>query len=80
MNCRELIEYLSEYIDGGLDPHTRARFDEHLAECEDCAAYLDSYRAMLRMLKFSRHDNSSLTSATIPTSLRAVILAARSVD
>lgn len=79
MNCRELIEYLSEYVDGGLYPLERARIDEHLAECEDCAAYLDSLRKMLRMLKISQHLDSSLTTATIPESLRAVILAAQNV-
>ncbi len=79
MDCRELIEWLSEYVDGGLDPLERTRFDEHLAECEDCASYLDSFRTTLRMLRLSKYEDSSQT-ATMPELLRAAILAARNID
>lgn len=77
MDCRELIESLSECLEGGLDPFERVRFDEHLAACKNCATYLDSFRTTLRLLRISRNKDSPAKTATIPASLHAVILAAR---
>ena len=36
MDCNELVELVTAYLDGALDPDTRARFDTHLLECEGC--------------------------------------------
>ena len=33
MDCNELVELVSAYLDGSLDTETRARFDMHLVEC-----------------------------------------------
>ena len=30
MDCNELVELVTAYLDGSLDPDTRARFDLHL--------------------------------------------------
>ncbi|WP_264073116.1 anti-sigma factor family protein, partial [Mycolicibacter minnesotensis] len=30
MDCNELVELVTAYLDGALDPDTRARFDAHL--------------------------------------------------
>lgn len=46
--CRELIDFLSAYLDDELDPEVRARFEEHLALCTACVDYLESYRATVR--------------------------------
>jgi len=44
LTCRELIDFLNEYVDGALDATRRAGFDAHLAVCPDCVEYLRSYR------------------------------------
>jgi len=44
MNCREFIGFLVEYLDGEMEMAVLAAFEEHLAECESCTAYLASYR------------------------------------
>ena len=36
MDCNELVELVTAYLDGALDPDTRARFDIHLSECDGC--------------------------------------------
>jgi anti-sigma factor RsiW len=43
--CRELVELVTEYLDGALDDAGRARVETHLAECDGCATYLDQIRA-----------------------------------
>lgn len=45
MDCNELVELVTSYLDGSLDPDTRARFDVHLLECDGCANYLQQFRA-----------------------------------
>ena len=51
MTCRELTEFLIDYVDGTLSPDERARFDGHLARCPDCVTYLRNYEATIRLGK-----------------------------
>ena len=43
MTCRELVELVTEHLDGALSPEDRARFEAHLAGCEDCTAYVEQF-------------------------------------
>ena len=47
--CREVVELMTDYLEGTLSPRARARFDEHLAGCEGCTEYLAQLRAQIRM-------------------------------
>jgi anti-sigma factor RsiW len=49
MVCRELVERVSDYLEGALPERDRARLEAHLAECDDCAIYLDQLRATMRL-------------------------------
>ena len=40
MTCKELVEVITEYLEGTLPAEDRARFERHLAECDGCHAYL----------------------------------------
>jgi len=42
--CREVVELVSDYLEGALTERDRALFEEHLAMCEGCSAYLDQMR------------------------------------
>jgi predicted anti-sigma-YlaC factor YlaD len=44
MTCQELVELVTEYLEGGLHPDDVARFETHLEECEGCRTYLDQMR------------------------------------
>lgn len=48
MDCNELVELVTAYLDGALDPDARARFDMHLTECEGCENYLQQFRETVR--------------------------------
>jgi anti-sigma factor RsiW len=45
--CRELVELVTDYLDGALDPAARARVDAHLATCDGCTTYIDQVRAVM---------------------------------
>lgn len=50
MDCNELVELVTSYLDGSLDPDARARFDVHLTECDGCENYLQQFRATVDTL------------------------------
>jgi anti-sigma factor RsiW len=51
MDCNELVELITAYLDGALDLQTRARFDMHLLECDGCEHYLQQFRATVHILE-----------------------------
>lgn len=69
MPCRELVELVTEYLEGGLSAHDRARFEAHIAECEYCATYLDQIRQTIRVL--GRISEESLSREARDTLLEA---------
>ncbi|OAI41872.1 hypothetical protein AYO40_02170 [Planctomycetaceae bacterium SCGC AG-212-D15] len=78
MNCREFTEFLHEYLFGNLPAEERAAFDEHLAECPWCVAYLDSYRKTMQLEQaaFTGLENAP-PPADAPEELIQAILRAR---
>jgi anti-sigma factor RsiW len=57
MDCNELVELVTAYLDGELDPGTRTRFDMHLLECDGCANYLQQFRETVRTVGKIRDDD-----------------------
>lgn len=47
--CQRLVEVVTEYLEGALDPNHRAAVEAHLAVCEHCAGYVDQVRRMLEL-------------------------------
>lgn len=42
MECNELVQYLSDYIDQNLEEDLVEAAQEHLATCENCRVVLDT--------------------------------------
>jgi len=72
MACRELIEFLIDYLDGSLEPHERAKFEEHLAVCDSCVAYLRTYEMTIRMEKAA-----AIEECEVPEELVSAVMASR---
>jgi anti-sigma factor RsiW len=49
LSCQELVELVTEYLDNALPPEERARFEAHIAECDDCTGYLDQIRVTIAL-------------------------------
>lgn len=43
--CRDLVELVTDYLEGTLTPGRREAVRAHLAECVECAEYVDQMRA-----------------------------------
>lgn len=50
MDCNELVELVTDYLEGVLDPGVRARFDAHLGECDGCQNYIEQFRTTIGTL------------------------------
>ena len=50
MDCNELVEVITDYLEGTLPAGDRARFEGHLNECEFCVIYLEQMRTTLAAL------------------------------
>ena len=48
--CVQLVELVTEYVEGSLDPHDAARFEAHIAACDGCRTYLDQMRQTIAAL------------------------------
>jgi anti-sigma factor RsiW len=44
LSCQELVELVTDYLEGALSPEETARFDDHIGRCTGCAAYLEQIR------------------------------------
>jgi anti-sigma factor RsiW len=46
--CRELVELVTDYLEGALAEARRLAVDAHLAGCPGCAAYVEQMRQTIR--------------------------------
>jgi anti-sigma factor RsiW len=47
--CQEMVELITDYLEGALTRSQRRRFDAHLAGCEHCTEYLRQMRVTIRL-------------------------------
>jgi anti-sigma factor RsiW len=69
MACQELVEVITDYLEGTLPESDRMRFDAHLATCSGCREYLEQMRAVIRLS--GSLDAKSIAPATRDSLLRA---------
>ena len=50
LDCQELVELVTAYLEGEMDAADRARFERHLGICEGCANYLEQMERTVRAL------------------------------
>jgi anti-sigma factor RsiW len=49
LNCRELVELVTAYIEGDLSSGERKRFDAHLSACDGCTMYVEQMRRTIEL-------------------------------
>ena len=47
--CQEVVELISDYLEGALPARDRRRLEAHLAGCPHCSAFLAQMRETLRL-------------------------------
>ncbi len=50
-DCKELLELLSDYLDGELDPGACAEVDAHMDECDRCREFVESLRRTVALIQ-----------------------------
>jgi len=78
ITCREIVEFLMDYLNGDLPRTQRATFKLHLLLCKPCRAYLRSYQDTVRLARdASTHLEDDPALQDVPEELVQAILAAR---
>ena len=49
LTCKELVETLTEYLEGAMDPAEHGRFEDHLERCAKCRSYLEQFRHTIEL-------------------------------
>ena len=75
MKCREFVDFLMEYLEGGLRERERQVFEGHIEDCPSCMHYLDTYRETVRLEGLCGGGDE--VPEEVPEPLVRAILAAR---
>jgi anti-sigma factor RsiW len=67
MTCQELVELVTEYLEGSLPVDQRACFEQHLAACPGCEEYLEQIRLTIR-------TTGQLAEASLEPRMREALL------
>ena len=59
LNCRELVELVTAYLEGDLSSGERKRFDAHLSACDGCTMYVEQMRRTIELTGTLRLDDVS---------------------
>jgi len=68
LTCRELVDLVTDYLEGALTLGERRRFEQHLGGCPVCPRYVDQLRATIRVL-------GRLGEDAVPEPARGALLA-----
>jgi MFS family permease len=49
--CKQLVELVADYLDDALSAEMRARFEDHIAGCDGCTAYLSQTQQIIAGLR-----------------------------
>jgi predicted anti-sigma-YlaC factor YlaD len=69
ITCKELVEVVTDYLEGRMPPDRRLLFEEHVAFCSWCQTYLDQMRETIRI-------TGTLTEDDLSTETRDALLEA----
>jgi anti-sigma factor RsiW len=69
LTCAELVELVTDYLEGRLRADERERLEAHLGDCPGCTAHVEQLRTTVALA-------GRLREADLPPQARADLLAA----
>ncbi len=51
MNCRQVVELMTDYLEGALSAADRRRFEAHISGCDGCTEYLRQLQTAMSLAK-----------------------------
>jgi len=67
LECRQIAEILTEYLEGTLPKATRDLLEWHIEGCAPCVAFVNTYRGTVNATR-------ALQDVTIPPELKSRLL------
>jgi anti-sigma factor RsiW len=77
LTCKEVADFLADYLGGAVSVEERAAFEAHLVHCEECLAYLQSYRSTVRAVRAIGQSDEEATREVPDELVRAIVAARR---
>jgi anti-sigma factor RsiW len=71
LSCQELVELVTDYLEGAMSDELRLRFERHIERCTGCRAYVEEMRQTIRA------TGSVTVEAVTPEAERALLEAFR---
>lgn len=59
MTCKELVELVTDYLEGKLPNEVRLQLEEHLSGCSGCTNFLEQMRETIRLTGSVSEENLS---------------------
>lgn len=56
LSCRQIVELVTEYLEGALSSHDRLAFERHVAICPPCRGHLAQMRKVTATARTVRAD------------------------
>jgi anti-sigma factor RsiW len=69
ITCREIVELVTDYLEGALPAEEVEAFEMHLAYCDGCVNYLEQMRETIRL-------SGRLTEESLPPELQEELVQA----
>jgi anti-sigma factor RsiW len=63
LTCEQVTKLIRDYLQGELPPDLTASFEEHLRRCDDCVAFLKTYKQTVQEVQ-------SLTYEDVPQDMQ----------
>jgi predicted anti-sigma-YlaC factor YlaD len=51
LNCQEVVELVTDYLEQALLPEMQAQFEKHVADCPGCDTYIEQLQQTIMMLR-----------------------------
>jgi anti-sigma factor RsiW len=79
MTCKELVDFLDDYLEDALPEGQRCVFEHHLGDCPPCLDYLESYRRTVQAARAALDPDAvePVPACEVPPQLIQAILRAR---
>jgi anti-sigma factor RsiW len=77
MTCRELADFISDYLAGELPGEMRVPFEHHLALCPNCVKYIAALKSTIELSRHAFDQQPVDPPLPLPEELVRAILAAR---
>lgn len=61
LKCEEMVELVTDYVEGALSSRASRMFEAHLSECDHCTEFLRQIRTTIVLARSHSEDNLSVT-------------------